>query len=390
MTNVSEQRPVGEAIPPGLTADKLETPVTVVDLDRLERNIERMAALAKDNGVKLRPMIKTHKSPAIAQMQMKAGAVGVLAASIDEAELMAAAGIEDVTLAYPFIGPAQMARIARLMQTGSVRLTLSVDSAAAVERLASGLSEGGGRPGGVPVLILIDSGGRRLGVQPEDALLIARAITAAPGLRLAGVATHPGHAYGATTPELLDGAAAEETGAVLEAARRLREAGFDVATVAVGSTPTASRSARVPGITEMRPGNYVFHDAMQIGLGVVTEEDCALQVIGTVLSRPTAETAVIDVGSKMLSSDQGAHGLSVTRGYGRIVGEPDMVVERVSEELAVVSLPADHGLAVGDRVRVIPNHACTAANLVDVLVGLRGDAVEELLEVKARRRNFRL
>lgn len=383
MTNTVEPKGIGSGTP----VDDLETPVTVVDLDRLENNIARMAKLAADNDIALRPMIKTHKSPIISQKQIDTGAIGVLVASIDEAELMADAGITDITLAYPFIGPAQMNRIAHIAD--KAKLTLSVDSVEAVERLGPSLTRM--RPDGPPlaVLILIDSGGRRLGVQPEEALPIARAIGAFPGLRLAGVATHPGHAYAATTPEKLDQAAAEETGAVLEAARQLRSEGFSVSVVAIGSTPTATRSATVAGITEMRPGNYVFYDAMQIGLGVAEERDCALHVIGTVLSRPTAETAVIDVGSKMLSSDQGAHGLSVTRGYGRVIGEPDLIVERVSEELAVIILPKDHPLTVGDRLRIIPNHACTAANLVDVLVGVRGDRVEQLIPVQARRRNFR-
>lgn len=374
---------------PQMSAARLETPVTVVDLDRLERNIGRMASLAKTNGVRLRPMIKTHKSPLIAAKQLASGATGVLVASIDEAEWMADAGIKDITVAYPFIGPAQMERVGLLAE--KVRLTLSVDSIAAVRLLAAGLSEGatGSPRSSLPVLILIDSGGKRLGVQPGEAVPIAEAIGATNGLQLAGVATHPGHAYAAATSAQLDKAAADETGAVLEAAARLRAEGFHVDVVAIGSTPTATRSASVEGITEMRPGNYVFYDAMQIGLGVAEEQDCALHVIGTILSRPTAGTAVVDVGSKMLSSDQGAHGLSLVRGYGKVVDEPDLVVERVSEELAVIALPEDHPLQIGDRVRIIPNHACTAANLVDALVGVRNGLVEQVIPVQARRRNYR-
>lgn len=363
---------------------QLETPVTIVDLDRLERNIKRMAALAAQHDVSLRPMIKTHKSPLIAQWQIRAGAVGVLVASIDEAEVMAEAGINDVTIAYPFVGPSQLKRIMRLARRAN--LTLSTDSIAAVELLAAAATEHGLT---VPVLVLVDSGGRRLGVQPQDAVAIGRAIEAADNLQLAGVATHAGHAYGSSSPEEVEAAALSETGAVLQAAEQLRAAGMTVATVAVGSTPTARRAATVAGISEMRPGNYVFYDAMQIGLGVATEDDCALRVVGTVLSRPTPGTAVVDVGSKMLSSDLGAHGLSLVRGYGRVVGEPEFVVERVSEELAVVTLPDDHPLTVGERIQIIPNHACTAANLVDVLVGVRNGHVDELIPVQARRQNAR-
>lgn len=365
--------------------DQLETPVTVVDLDVLERNIENMARLARENGVALRPMIKTHKSPFIAKKQMEAGAVGVLAATLDEAEEMARAGISDVTIAYPLIGVGQRERLLRL--AARVKLTLSVDSIEAVQAFSAvfGPAAAAGRPP-VDVLIIVDSGGRRLGVAPEDAALLGRAVHAAPGLRLAGVATHPGHVYGCSSPEQVEHVAAQETGAVVAAARRLRAAGFTVDTVAVGSTPTARFAARAEGITEIRPGNYVFYDAIQTALGAAAAEDCSLRVLGTVLSRPTPHTAVIDVGSKMLSSDRGAHGLELVRGYGMVVGHPGVVIERVSEELSVLTLPGDDALDIGDRVQIIPNHACTAANLVDVLVGVRQGVVERTIPVTARRR----
>nr|MBO2471428.1 amino-acid racemase [Bacillota bacterium] len=364
---------------------ELETPVTIVDLDVLERNIASMAALCRAGGVALRPMIKTHKSPFIARRQMEHGAVGVLVATLDEAEEMARAGIADITVAYPLVNPEQRKRLRRLAER--VKLTVSVDSVAAVQAFSAvfGPAAQAGRPP-VDVLIIIDSGGRRLGVTPDVAVEIARAIVAAPGLRLAGVATHPGHVYGCSSPAEVEAVAAQETGAVLAAAEKLRAAGFAVSTVAVGSTPTARFSSKTPGITEIRPGNYVFYDAIQVALGSATLDDCALRVLGTVLSRPTPRTAVVDVGSKMLSSDKGAHGLELVRGYGVVVGHPDVVVERVSEELAVLSLPPESPLQVGDRIEIVPNHACTACNLVDALVGVRDGVVETVIPVTARRR----
>lgn len=364
---------------------ELETPVTIVDLDVLERNIASMAALCRSGGVALRPMVKTHKSPVIAKRQMEYGAVGVLVATLDEAEEMAAAGIADVTVAYPLVNPRQRERLLRLSE--QVKLTVSVDSVAAVEAFGAvfGPAARDGRQP-VDVLIIIDSGGRRLGVSPDGAVDIARVIAATPGLTLAGVATHPGHVYGCASPDQVAAVAAQETGAVLAAAEQLGAAGFPVDTVAVGSTPTARFSAKTPGITEIRPGNYVFYDAIQVALGSAVLEDCALRVLGTVLSRPTPRTAVIDVGSKMLSSDKGAHGLELVKGYGVVVSHPDVVVERVSEELAVLSMPPDSALQVGDRVEIVPNHACTACNLVDVVVGVRGGVVETIIPVAARRR----
>lgn len=362
----------------------LETPVTVVDLDVLERNIKSMADFCQAHGVALRPMIKTHKSPLIAKQQMQAGAVGVLVATLDEAEEMARVGILDVTIAYPLIGTGQRERLLEL--AARAKLTLSVDSMEAIEAYSSvfGPTADAGRPP-VGVLIIIDSGGRRLGVSPDGAVALGRAIEAAPGLTLAGVATHPGHVYGCSSPDEVEAVAAQETGAVLAAAEQLRGAGLAVSTVAVGSTPTARIAATVDGITELRPGNYVFFDAIQVALGAATTDDCALKVLGTVLSRPTPQTAVIDVGSKMLSSDRGAHGLDLVRGYGHIVGHPELVIERVSEELAVVSAPDGYALNIGDRIEIVPNHACTACNLVDVLVGVRDGRVESTIPVTARR-----
>lgn len=365
--------------------EQLETPVTIVDLDVLERNIESMAAFCRENGVALRPMVKTHKAPLVAKQQMQAGAVGVLVATLDEAEEMARVGIVDITIAYPLIGVGQRERLLRL--ASRTKLTLSVDSRAAVEaysKIFDPVTKQGRDP--VRVLIIVDSGGRRLGVSPDDAVALGQVIAAASGLTLAGVATHPGHVYGCSSPDEVEAVAAQETGAVLAAAEQLRSAGFSIDTVAVGSTPTARFAGRVDGITEIRPGNYVFYDAIQVALGAARPEDCSLRVVGTVLSRPTASSAVIDVGSKMLSSDRGAHGLELVRGYGAVVGRPDIVVERVSEELAVLALPEGTELAVGERLQIIPNHACTACNLVDVLVGVRGGVVESTIPVTARRR----
>lgn len=365
--------------------EQLETPVTIVDLDVLERNIESMAAFCRENGVALRPMVKTHKAPLVAKQQMQAGAVGVLVATLDEAEEMARVGIVDITIAYPLIGVGQRERLLRL--ASRTKLTLSVDSRAAVEaysKIFDPVTKQGRDP--VRVLIIVDSGGRRLGVSPDDAVALGQVIAAASGLTLAGVATHPGHVYGCSSPDEVEAVAAQETGAVLAAAEQLRSAGFSIDTVAVGSTPTVRFAGRVDGITEIRPGNYVFYDAIQVALGAARPEDCSLRVVGTILSRPTASSAVIDVGSKMLSSDRGAHGLELVRGYGAVVGRPDIVVERVSEELAVLALPEGTELAVGERLQIIPNHACTACNLVDVLVGMRGGVVESTIPVTARRR----
>ena len=287
---------------------ELETPVTIVDLDVLERNIEEMAAFCRTNGVALRPMVKTHKSPLVAKRQMQAGAVGVLVATLDEAEEMARAGILDITIAYPLVGVGQRERLLRL--SARTKLTLSVDSVAAVDTFSAvfGPAAQTGRPP-VPVLIIVDSGGRRLGVAPDEAVPLA-------GHR-SGSGLDAGRRGDPSRPRvrlLIAGSSRRSGGA-----RDRRRAGRG------GASPQrrfrrghrsrglhADGAIRRPdaGITEIRPGNYVFYDAIQVALGAADTSDCALRVAGTVLSRPTPRTAVIDVGSKMLSSDRGAHGRS--------------------------------------------------------------------------------
>lgn len=363
----------------GTRTDDLPTPSVVVDLDVLERNAARMARLAEQAGVALRPMVKTHKSAHIVALQRRLGSTGFLTATLGEAEALVALGVDDVTIAYPPVSSGSKARVRALAESATV--TLSVDSAAAVE-LAAEAAEGLEHP--LRALILIDSGNHRLGVTAGEAPSLAARISRAGNLDFAGVSTHAGHAYGAATVAEVEAIAHQEAEAVLAAAAALRAAGHPCETVAVGATPTARFNAHIPGLTEIRPGNYVFHDAMQVALGTCGEEECALRVIATVVSVPAPGRAVIDAGSKTLSSDLGAHGISLVSGYGRVVGRPDTQVERISEELGVLADESEPPLAVGDRVELIPNHACTVANLTSRLIGVREGRVAEILPVLAR------
>ena len=362
-----------------LTIDEVETPSVIVDLDVLERNVRAMAALAETHAVKLRPMIKTHKSPLIAGWQLDAGACGVLVATIGEAEAMAAAGPQDVCLAYPPVGMGKCERLKRLART--VRLTLSVDSCEAARQVHRIAAAAGCE---VSVELLVDCGSGRLGSHPRDVVGIARELDDGPFVRLAGVATHAAQVYGCTDSAQVADVAREEAGAVLDAADCLRAAGFRCKTVAVGSTPTAAIGAAIEGITEIRPGNYVFNDAIQLALGVARQEQCSLRVVATVVSRPVPERVVLDVGSKTLSSDRGAHGTSLVRGFGVVTGHPEFHIDRLSEELAVVAVPSDSVVVPGDRLEIIPNHACTVTNLASSLNGVRGRKVALKIPVVAK------
>lgn len=352
---------------------ELDTPVVLVDLDRLERNIELMAALARTHGVALRPHIKTHKSVAIAKRQIAAGAVGLTAAKLDEAGVFADAGFDDLFVAYELVSAAKLERAIAL--AGRVKLAFGVDSQEGVDAAAAAARHSGAT---LRVRIEIDSGLHRCGVLPEGAAPLARRIAARPELELEGVFTHAGHAYAARSAGELDRIGKEEAQSVVHAAQLIGS----VNVVSVGNTPTATVSIAQPGITEARPGNYVFFDGMQVALGVAGADDCALTVAATVISRPEPGRAVVDAGAKTLGLDRGAHGTSALPHYGSLVGTDGALV-RLSEEHAVVELPASSSLHVGEPVRILPNHACAVTNLARGYAVVRAEHVVDWWPIDA-------
>jgi len=356
---------------------ELPTPAALVDLDVLERNLARMAARAREAGVRLRPHAKTHKSPEIGRMQIAAGAAGLSLAKAGEAEVFADAGFDDLFLAYPVVGADKARRLLALAER--LRLAVGVDSLEGAKTLAEPFRAAGRR---LDVLLKVDVGFRRVGVTPERAGDLARRLAELPGLRLRGVFTHAGHGYLAETAEARAEVARAEGETMVAVAAELRSAGVPIEDVSVGSTPTAAGAMAVRGVTECRPGNYVFHDASQVSLGTCALEDCALTVLATVVSVPTADRAVVDAGSKSLSSDPlrprpGGHGWILGRGSR---------IERLSEEHGVITVAPGESFRVGERLRILPNHACVVANLHDRLLGVRGERVEAEFPVAARGR----
>jgi len=359
------------------TIHELATPAVLVELDALERNVARMAERARSHGVSLRPHVKTHKTVEIARLQVAAGAVGLTVAKTSEAEVFAEAGFGDLFVAYPVVGADKGRRLLAL--SDRVRLAVGVDSVEGASTLA-GVFHSAGR--GLDVLLKIDVGLHRVGVAPEAAGAMATRVADVPGLHLRGIFTHGGHAYGEESAHGVASVAQGEGRTMSAVASAIRGLGLPVETVSVGSTPTARGSMAVPGITECRPGNYVFHDLSQVGLGTCGLEDCALSVLATVVSVPAPERAVVDAGSKTLSSDPlrpraGGHGL-VLGGRSRL--------DRLSEEHGVIAVAPGDRFRVGDRVRVVPNHACVVSNLHDRLWAVRGDQVETTFAVAARGR----
>lgn len=352
---------------------ELDTPALLVDLDRLDRNIERMAVFARDRGIGLRPHTKTHKCPEIAKMQLAAGAIGITCAKIAEAEVMAAAGLDDILIANEVIGDKKLSRLVSLAQ--KVKLCVAVDS----EFGANALNQANQR---LEVVIEIDCGQNRAGVLPgEPALELAQKIMGCNHLKLRGLMTHGGHAYNQSTEDAIKKIGIDEGEVMVETAELLRSHGIEVGTVSTGSTPTARYCGSVPGVTEIRPGTYVFGDLTQKQLFSCELQDCALSVLATVTSKPAKNRIVIDAGKKALTSDPNARVGNKAGGYGLII-EKNITISKLSEEHGVID--GESAFDIGEKVRIIPNHVCVVVNMFDEMYGMRNGRVENVFKVEAR------
>jgi len=345
-----------------MRVDELETPVPVVDMDRMEANISRLQAYLDNHHIANRPHIKTHKIPAIAKMQIDAGAIGITCQKVSEAEVMADAGFTDIFIPYNIIGVSKLSRLMAL--AARINISVTADSAFTLR----GLSNAAGQAGlTLTVLIECDTGAQRCGVQsPQEAADLARLIAGLPNLHFGGLMTYP-------TNEHLDG--------FVRATRSLLKAdGPEIERVSGGGTPSMWQAHTHPELTEHRAGIYVYGDRLTLRSGAVTLDTCALRVFTTVVSRPTPERGILDAGSKSLSMD--LHGLE---GYGYICEYPEAKIYSLSEEHGHVDFS---GCArkpeIGERLSVIPNHCCTVTSLFDEVVGARSDQVEVNWQVAAR------
>ena len=368
---------------------ELQTPAVVIETGRVARNIDTMQRAADAAGFLLRPHAKTHKLPAIAKQQIARGAVGICCAKPSEAMVFADAGIEDIRIPYP-VHPSKHASILSLMDR--TRISIIVDDAQVATEWA-GIMAKAGRT--LNVLVKVDVGFHRCGVDPvsPEAPHLIALVAALPGLKLCGLLSHAGHGYHAGSEAALKLIAEEEVNAMTRLAARMREKGIDVEQISVGATPTARFSLMHKGPTEMRPGNYVYFDRTQVGLGAAAVDDCSLTVLSTVVAKHHGRI-ILDAGSKTLSSD-GARGFEPPAGYGAVSPSPDgrlrphdgFLVERLSEEHATVKVAEGAPeLNIGDRVRILPNHSCVVSNLVDAIHLVDGDTVVESPPVAARGR----
>lgn len=366
----------------------LLTPCVLVERTRVLRNIDRMQAAAKSGGRRLRPHIKTHKSVALAREQLARGAVGICCAKLGEAEVFAAAGFEDIRVAFP-LSPVNVDRVVALLD--HTRLSFIVDHAGVAREWSDALRAA---RRAVDVLVKVDVGLHRCGIDPhaEEASVFVSEVASLPGLNLRGLLSHAGHAYGAGSAAEAGEIARSEADVLTSLAGRVRQLGVAIEEISVGATPTARFSAHAAGVTELRPGNYIYYDRMQVALGSAAWDDCALTVLARVVTAHPPDRIVLDCGSKTLSSDL-VRGPGPQPGYGVVLqalhsSEPDesLLVERLSEEHAVVKAATPSALRPGELVRVIPNHSCVVSNLVDHVWLVDGETVVERLDVSARGR----
>ena len=342
------------------------TPCAVIDMDRVERNIARIQATCDAANVANRPHIKTHKSPLLAAMQIKAGARGITCQKLGEAEVMADAGIENILISYNLIGEEKMARLGALQAKAD--MTVAADNSVVVAGL-SHAAAASGRP--LSVVVECDTGRKRAGVEtPAEAIALAREIAASRGLTFAGFMLYPTETGWSEAQKFFD-----------EALAGVRAHGLDATMVSTGGTPNLKNVGKLKGATEHRPGTYIYNDRMQVAAGVAASDDCAFNIYSTVVSRAGPDRGILDAVSKTLTSDTGG-GLD---GHGLILEHPEARIARFAEEHGFLDLTRSNTRPnVGDVVRIVPNHVCVVVNMMDEVVMVRGEEILGTLPVAAR------
>jgi len=341
------------------------TPAAVIDLDVVDRNIKRIQKICDAAGVANRPHIKTHKIPALAKMQIAAGARGITCQKLGEAEVMADGGIDDIMVSYNLIGAARSGRLAQLIRRVPVKVC--ADNPVTLAAYADA-----GKAAGEPVHVVIecDTGRKRAGVETAgEAVQLAEIVRDDPHLSFQGLLFYPTEKSWPETQAFLD-----------EAKAGLSDLGLVPEIISTGGTPNLVNVGSLKGATEHRAGTYIFNDRMMMAAGAADLEDCALNVFTTVVSRAGPERGILDAGSKTLTSDIGE-----LDGHGLILEHPEARIKGFAEEHGFLDLAACNDRpSVGDVVRVIPNHVCVVVNMMDRLIAVREGRVVEVLDVAAR------
>ncbi|MDG2197694.1 MAG: D-TA family PLP-dependent enzyme [SAR324 cluster bacterium] len=343
----------------------VDTPAVLIDLEKVSANLLRVQGYADAHGLTLRPHIKTHKLHRFANLQVEFGACGITCQKVGEAESMSAGGIQDILITYNLVGEAKLERLAKLHE--SIQVGVVTDNETVAQGYANKFQNPKHR---LRVLVECDTGAGRCGVQtPEEALKLARFIAGQPGLHFLGLMTYPPRNRVAEVDQWL------------EVARKLlTENHLAPEVISSGGTPNYYQAAEVKAVTEHRPGTYIYCDRMMASYGFGTLDDCALTVLATVVSRPTENRAVVDTGSKSLGSDR-----CDAPGMGHLVEYPDAIITTLNEEHGTIDLSAcANKPAIGEKVRIIPNHVCLVSNLFDQVNLIRQNQLEATVPVNAR------
>lgn len=365
---------------------RVETPCLVLDMEKVHQNLQRMADICKRNHCALRPHTKTHKIPQLAKLQLEYGAAGITVAKLSEAEVMAAHGITDIFMAYPLVGESRIRRALELAKR--IRLICATDcyeSAEAISRVcvAEGIT--------LELRLEVDTGMRRTGIPYDRAPEEASAVAALPGICLQGIFTFRGMIYDGKTDLDLRKCGLQEGEIMVALAEKIRAGGIPLQDVSVGSTPTGEFCAEVPGVTEIRPGTYIFQDMMQVNTHACesTVDSVAATVWTQVVSHCKPEVIVVDSGCKSLSTDAAPGKIPYSlQGYGSVVGHPELCLTRLSEEHGMLDLDQpDSSIRTGDILKIIPNHICPTVNLYDYVYLMRDQEIYGKYEVAARGRN---
>lgn len=354
----------------------LETPALVIDLDGMERNLQKAARYTEEHNLRLRPHTKTHKMPPLARRQLELGAVGLAVAKVGEAEVMLSAAPPNVLVAYPVVG---LSKLKRLMEVGRrTQVTVALDSLTAAQQLsdaagAAGLSVG--------VLAEVDVGFQRIGIAPAELRVFAERLMHLRNVSFEGIAFFPGHILqlNDTARRQLD----ELGRLIVWMLGELAHSGIEARIVSGGSTPTLFQSHLVPGLNEIRSGTYIFNDMNTVRCEACSLADCAASVVVTVVSCASKGRIIVDGGSKTFSSDLPVNGSSVNFGY--VVEAPNAKFYKMNEEHGYINVQdVERRFSVGDRLHIIPNHICPTVNLNEVAFGVRGTVVEQSWKVEAR------
>jgi D-serine deaminase-like pyridoxal phosphate-dependent protein len=356
---------------------EISTPALTIDLSIVERNLDRMASMCREQGVGLRPHTKTHKTPEVARLQLDRGAVGLTVAKVGEAEVMANAGLDEILIAYPVYGREKLDRLAKIACNRNILVSLDD------EHTARELSRAAAAQGAtVGVLVEFDAGFHRCGLQPGDGCVeLAWKVEKMEGLEYRGLMTYFGNVWGPEEDRKKEmKQVAEQVARALEA---FEKAKMPVKILSGGSTPSASFAGQIPGLTEIRPGTYVYNDLNTYYQGACHLEDCATRVVTTVVSTAVPGRAIIDAGAKTLSSD--SLGSGPKTGYGHVVEAPDAPLIKLNEEHGHIDISnSSHKFQVGDVLTVIPNHVCTCVNMHDEATLLRDGQVVGCWRIAAR------